>query len=174
MKWTEAHQRLVQWSSSADALTESQRATLAELQVAIEAGVPYINLAGRAGVGKTFLAKHLAHTQTCVYLSGPTGQLPAPLQGRCVMIDNLEVSRHVVRSTCNEILTHGARTALVITQERIRDSFVCIELRLTPVDENFVYERLAQRQPGVLLHAPPQNRAGLWALVAQWAAADPR
>lgn len=174
MKWTDAHQQLVQWSRSGDALTESQRITLAAIQEAIAAGVPYINLFGKPGVGKTFLAKHLAHTQQCVYLSGPTSQPSSTVAGRCVLIDNVGPGRHEVRSTCNAVLAQGARTAVVITQARVLDSFMVFELTLTPIDAVYVYDHIGGRRPGLSLQAQAHNDSGLWALVANWAETDSR
>ncbi len=166
MRWAEAHARLLERSRDLPTLTASQRAAGNSIIRALETGVPYVNLWGTAGVGKTFLARHLAHDARCLYLSSPGQPVTETPAERWVIVDNVKAERREARAVYNDLYWQQAAAVVVITQARVDDSLFTVQLQLSPEDHACVRSTAEALFPTASL--PPVNTdfTSLWPLVA--------
>lgn len=103
-----------------------------------------VNLFGREGVGKTFLAWMLADKLGYTYLVHPSrlAQLDQ-VETAGIILDNCESSRQAHREMLKTVRFQQVNRAIFITQQMISDYTHYVELKLTPVDQEQVQQNLA-------------------------------
>lgn len=141
-------------------LTPSQRNVQAAIKELLR--VPQtINLCGRAGSGKTFLAWHLADELGYVYLPHPDHLVYAEsLVSEGLIIDNCRPDRRSHRDVLRILQLNSVLRAIFITRQIIQDYTRYVELKLTFSDQSKVCENLST----VGLFREPDAR-NLWNLV---------
>jgi len=165
MRWVEVHARLLECSRDAQALTPSQAIAAATIVNALNNGVTYLNLWGPPGVGKTFLARHLAQHYQGIYLSAPEKQAVTTVAGKWVCVDNVHPQRADTRATYNRLYWQQATAVLVITQALVQDSLYPVQLQLTADDLSTVRTTLLALYRNCTLPNAEAESASLWMLV---------
>jgi hypothetical protein len=142
-------------------LTPSQSEALYALKKVLR--VPgTVNLCGRAGVGKTFLAWALADDLGYAYfphLKHFTQAEEIPASG--VIIDNAKPDRQSHRNALKALQFQNVTRAVLVTRELIRDYTHYVELDLSPEDQEKVRHNLVSI--GHLIHEV--GVLNLWYLV---------
>lgn len=126
-----------------DWLTPSQQRAFTAVEKALQ--VPStVNLFGREGVGKTFLAWMLADKLDYVYLAHPSrlGQLN-DLETIGVILDNCQSDRQAHRDLLKTVRFQQIHRAIFITRQMINDYTHYVELKLTSIDQEQVQKNLA-------------------------------
>lgn len=123
-------------------LTPSQQQCLAELQASLR--VPgSVNLFGKHGVGKTFLAWALARENGLAYFSHLTlFEQAETVDAAGVIIDNCLPSRIEHRKVLKALQFRGVKRSILITTELVHDYTHYSELVLTPADVQKVRDNL--------------------------------
>lgn len=123
-------------------LTPSQQRCLAELQASLR--VPgSINLFGKHGVGKTFLAWAVARENGLIYFPHLTlFEQAGTVDADGVIIDNCLPGRVEHRKVLKALQLRGVRRSILITTELIHDYTHYSELTLTPEDVQKVLSNL--------------------------------
>lgn len=103
-----------------------------------------VNLFGREGTGKTFLAWMLADKLDYTYLVHPSRleQLDHS-ETVGVILDNCESSRLAHREILKTMRFQQIHHAIFITHKMISDYTHYVELKLTPIDQEQVQQNLA-------------------------------
>lgn len=172
MRWVEVHAKLLDRYRDAQALTASQANAAAAIASALSNGVPYLNLWGSPGVGKTFLARHLVYKHEGIYLSSPDQPLSEPLTGRWVCVDNMRSSRADTRAAYSRLTWQRASAVIIITQAAIPDSLFSVQLQLTADDFRAVHTALVALLRNPALLDLDTSSASLWMLVRAGMSAD--
>lgn len=121
-----------------------------------------INLFGREGVGKTFLAWVLADELGYTYFTHPTRLEQLELSKKIgVILDNCESSRRVHREMLKMMRFQQINRAIFITQKKIGDYTHYVELKLTLDDQEQVQQNLA----GLGMVAAVSQQSSLWHMV---------
>lgn len=165
MRWVDVHARLLDRSLNPQLLTPSQQEAASVIARALVEGVQYINLYGGPGVGKTFLARHLAHELGCCYMSGFGTETLTPIAERWVLVDNAPENRGDARAVYGDLLHRSAVAVLVITHNLVRDSLFTVPLNLTKDDQDVVRSTVAETFPSFRLSGNHQRLTSLWTLV---------
>jgi len=143
-------------------LTPSQQQCLAELQASLR--VPgSINLFGKHGVGKTFLAWAVARENGLAYFPHPALFEQAEIvDAEGVIIDNCLPGRIEHREVLKVLQLRGIKRSILITTELIHDYIHYCELTLTPDDMQKVLSNL--ETIGIYLDAIGEEQS-LWGLL---------
>jgi hypothetical protein len=146
-------------------LTPSQSAAVDIIVDALNNGLTYLNLWGAPGVGKTFLAHHLAQQYGGIYLSSPDQPTIKAVVGKWLCVDNVPAIRTDARAIYSRLLWQRATAVLVISQDRVLDSLFPIQLQLTANDRFAVRATLHSMYPNCTLPDPAVTSASLWMFV---------
>jgi MoxR-like ATPase len=124
-------------------LTESQQRCLDELTAVLR--VPRtVNLNGKHGVGKTFLAWALARESDFLYCPDLDAfQAADSLEATGVIIDNCLPTRAEHRDILRMLDFRGVKRAVLVTTALIQDDTHYCQLVLTPQDIAMVQDNLA-------------------------------
>jgi hypothetical protein len=168
-RWLDVHTQLLARSHTAAALTPSQAAAADALLRAQRDSAQYLNLWGAPGLGKTFLARHLAHQHHALYLSAPDRPPTLPLHGRWVIVDNVPATRPDARpdarAVYGRLLWQGATTVVVVTQSPLAQGIIAVPIPLTAADCAVVRATLAGLLPACPLPDPSASPSSLWRFV---------
>lgn len=165
MRWAEVHARLLECSRDAQSLTSSQSVAAVAIENALDQGVPYLNLWGPPGVGKTFLAHYLVRRCHGIYLHAPNAQITTPLGGRWVCVDNVHATRAEVRTVYSKLSWRQATAVLVVTQTPAQDSVYPVQLQLAVHDLATVRKTIRAIFRDCTLPSVGANNANLWLFV---------
>lgn len=149
-------------------LTPSQGECLAALRRLLR--LPQtVNLCGKIGVGKTFLAWQLADSLNFSYFATPrsferASAIPVPR----VIIDNCTHSRVFHREALRLVRYRNITHTVFISRESIQDYTTLVELLLTPQDLETVSKNLLTQGISGSLQAP-----NLWYLVNPYMSVGP-
>ena len=103
-----------------------------------------VNLCGRGGVGKTFLAWTLADELGYTYLPHSSRlRRNEGLQSTGIVLDNCLPTRQAHRDALRILQFRDVHHAVMITRETVSDYIHYVELRLTPGDQAKVRGNLA-------------------------------
>jgi len=152
---------LIKTHRSSEWLTPSQAEALSALKQVIR--VPgTVNLCGRAGAGKTFLAWVAADMLDYAYFPHLTyfSEVES-IATADVIIDNADPSKISHREILKALQFRGIKHALVITRQLIQDYTYYVELSLTKEDWDKACDNLAC----VGCRMPGSRFANLWHLV---------
>ncbi len=166
VRWAEVHARLLERSGDAQGLTPSQSVAAVTIEKALKQGVPYLNLWGPAGVGKTFLAHHLVQRCQGIYLPAPAAQTTTALSGRWVCVDNVRATRAEVRTVYSKLSWREATAVLVVTQTPAQDSVYAVQLQLTMNDLATVRKTMLALYRDCSLPDVGANSTTLWMFVS--------
>ena len=142
-------------------LTLSQKEAFTAVTKALQ--IPNtVNLFGREGVGKTFLAWILADKLGYTYLTHP-GRLEQldHLETDGIILDNCQSSRQVHREMLKTVRFRQIYHAIFITRQMISDYTHYEELKLTSIDQKQVQQNLA----GMGMVTAVTQQPNLWHLV---------
>ena len=145
-------------------LTDSQRQCLEELQFQLR--VPRtVNLYGKLGVGKTFLAWALVRESGLVYFSHLTLFLQAEgmekEEDTAIIIDNCPSVRSQHRDVLKALDFRGVKRAVLITPTLIQDYVHYCELLLTRDDISKVWDNLES----IGINTEVTDAFSLWSVV---------
>ena len=130
-------------------LTDSQREVY-EAILSRWSSAPFVNLHGRAGAGKTFIARLLAKAHGYVY----TWDLrQAPQGAKQVIVDNAEYSR-LLRPLARSL---RLGRVLLITNVPVEDTMPKVRLELNTRDVNQFCAVLSERCGISFVHTIPQG-----------------
>lgn len=115
---------------SAEWLTPSQKDVLDTLTKKFTAHKT-INIYGRPGTGKTFLAWNLAKVMGATYAL----DIEAPGLGARVILDNCKHAKHQYRTMLLTMHLKGVTKLVLITDKKIPDDITSLELSLTDADK---------------------------------------
>lgn len=172
MNWLTCHEKLLQLAKTNKVLTPSQISASDAVLNAVRRWEECVNLWGKPGTGKTFLAHSLHHNSELVYFSHPT-RYEAEGSDSVVVIDNSPHDWQVARRLCDKIRWiekdyTGPKTVVLITRQPIDDTVPRIELTLTDADiahmETFIRQQFGEYN--FETQSPyAQQRSGLWRYV---------
>lgn len=128
---------------NSDWLTPSQQRAFTATEKVLQAPST-VNLFGREGVGKTFLAWILAYKLGYVYLAHPSRlEQIDNLETSGVILDNCQSDRQAHRDLLKTVRFQQIHQAVFITRQMINDYTHYVELNLTIIDQEQVQKNLA-------------------------------
>lgn len=147
-----------------DWLTPSQQEAFTAVSKALK--IPNsVNLFGREGVGKTFLAWMLADKLGYIYLVHPSHlEQLNPSETAGVILDNCQSSRQAHREMLKAVRFQQIHHVIFITRQMISDYTHYVELKLTSIDQEQVQQNLTslglvtavRQQPSLWYFVNPQ------------------
>lgn len=138
-------------------LTPSQKIAVDQLRRLLQTPT-FVNLYGRNGVGKTFLAWQFADEMQFNYITHPN---KLPNGKRPIIVDNCLSSRQQYRALLKEFSFRGIDKAILLSRNAIDDYVGIVPLLLTEQDLSIVEEHL--RLVGLTVKRP--QVPNLWHLV---------
>jgi len=147
-------------------LTNSQRVVFNELRRFFDSGHRILNVYGREGVGKTFLAWLLANQQAAEY-AGCVDELPRAV-ARAVL-DNSSSDRTFVRGMRNVMGRQSIDQLILLSRSRVEDAIPAFELVLDEDDIRCVRANLFRMD----VELPDKPVRNLWELLALVAEEEP-
>lgn len=170
MNWFTCHKQLLQLAEIGKTLTTSQIISRGFLLNAVEMSEKHINLWGKPGTGKTFLAHYLHHRADILYFSNPSCYDVKVSPDSVIAIDNAPHTRQEARRLYDRIRWGqkdytGPRNIILITRKPIDDAVRRIELTLIDTDivhiENIMRQQFGESDFETISHYDRQ-RSGLW------------
>ena len=170
MNWLTCHKKLLRLAETGKTLTSSQVSARNAVLKAVKMSEQYINLWGKPGAGKTFLAHSLYYCAGLVYFFHPTRYDGEISRDSVVVIDNAPHTWQEARRLYDKIRWGkkdytGPANVVLITREPIDEAVHHIELKLTDTDIAHI-ENLMRQQFGECHFKPvsqyAQQRSGLW------------
>jgi len=142
-------------------LTSSQRASYELLRERMKF-LDEVNLCGRHGVGKTFIAWLLNKQGLVAYVPRleQVGQTQAGVSG-WIVVDNLGWRREEVRKALHACRMQGYEKVVLLTTDPVQDQIAAVELQLTSEDMAHVGNNLR----GIGVEPYGVSPRSLWDLV---------
>ena len=125
-------------------MTPSQRQALEAIQNLLRS-YRVINLYGPRGCGKTFLGWMCHRESIGIHLPHPSllQRHTSTLSSSCVIIDNVQSSRHGFRQILKEVQILSIPNLIVISQNPIKEQIAGIELHCTEHDYELAIHNLS-------------------------------